>query len=223
MTGARLSALLLLAVLAVGCPGGESTSASVRFRVESVGATQVTLWDASKGFEQHVKTQETVVELQGPRDKLNEPRVTIEAADGSETTSPRLVVAAITTLVEVGRLRIWPAKVGYQRDGARLRFSWPAIEGPDVPDPLRYSLLFVYRNDQGHEAEGTLITKGEREAVRTLSELSEIFPDRDPAVKTMTLRIRAYSGGGPEGSIWAGPKQDWAVPEDLPIPPPKAK
>ncbi len=175
------------------------------------------------GFEQHVKTPAASGELAGPRDKLHEARVTVEAADGSETTSARFSVSAVTTLVDVGQLRIWPAKVDYKRDGSRVRFSWPPLTGPDVPESIRYSLLFVYKNAAGDESEGTFVTKGECEAVRTISELSEIFPDRDPTKTTMTIRIRVYSGGVQEGSIWAGPKQEWAVPEDLPLPLPGAK
>ncbi|MEZ0228911.1 MAG: hypothetical protein ACAI25_09815 [Planctomycetota bacterium] len=186
----------------------------------------MTLWDVSKDFEQHVKSAQGfsgTVELEGPRDKLHEPRVTIEAADGSETTSAKLEIAAVATHLDLGTMRIWPAKVAYQRDGSRVRFSWPPITGPDVPATIRYSLLFVYKNEHGEEAEGTFVTKGECEAVRTISELSEIFPDRDARVKTMTMRIRVYSGSGPEGSIWAGPKQTWTVHDDLPVSPPGPK
>lgn len=223
MSGARILLLVTIGLLVTACPGEKGTSTKVRFQVAPVGAKTVTLWDAEKAFELRVDARESVV-LEAERDRLREPRVTVEAADGSETTSAKLAIAAVTTVVDVGKLRIWPAKVGVQRDGPRLRFSWPAITGADVPDPLRYSLLFVYKNAQGHDAEGTLITKGELEAIQTLSELSEIFPERDPAVKTMTLRIRAYSGASvAEGSIWAGPKQDWAVPEDLPLPQPGDK
>jgi hypothetical protein len=212
-----------MTLLVTACPGEKGTSTTVRFRVEPVGGATVTLWDSGKGFHEQVKAAD-VVELEAPRDKLHEPRVTVESADGAETMSPKLSVSPITTTVSVGKLRIWPAKVGVQRDGSRFRFSWPALEGPDVPEDLRYSLLFVYKNAAGDPLEGSLIDKEKRcEAVPTLAILSEIFPDRDPAVKTMTLRIRAYAGSGPESTLWAGPKQEWAVPEDLPIPPPEKK
>jgi hypothetical protein len=217
MSGARSLGFAVLAFLVVGCPSEKGSSTTVLFRVQPVGATSVTLWDAEKAFEVRAGASETV-ELAAPLDRLHAPRVTIEAADGSETTSAKLSVSPVTSVVEVGRLRIWPAKVLVQRDGERIRFSWPALEGTDVPEALRYSLLFVYKNAQGNEAEGTLITKGEREAIQTLPELSEIFPERDPKVRVMTLRIRAYGGSPTEGATWAGPKQDWPVPDELPLP-----
>jgi hypothetical protein len=216
MPGARPIALIATLVIFAGCPGGGSAPAVVRFRVEPTGATTVVLWDAERGLEVRANAAETV-ELEAPRERLLAPRVVVSAADGSETTSAKLAVSAVTTLVDVGRLRVWPARVGYQREGEKVRFSWSALEGPDVPDPLRYSLIFVYRNTQGQDSEGTLIRKGEHEAILTLSELSEIFPERDPKAKVMTIRIRAYGSSATEGTIWAGPKQDWVVPDDLPL------
>jgi len=216
MPGARLFVLIVSLVLLAGCPGSEPASAIVRFRVQPVGATTVLLWDAERGLEVRENAAETVL-LEAPRERLVAPRIVVAAADGSETTSGKLAISAVTTLVDVGRLRVWPARVGFQREGEKLRFSWSALEGPDVPDPLRYSLIFVYKNAQGQDSEGTLIRKGEHEAVLSLSELSEIFPERDPKAKLMTIRIRAYGSSPGEGTIWAGPKQDWVVPDDLPL------
>src|SRR5205085_10266548 len=112
------------------------------FRVQPVGATSVVLWDAQKSFELRTDAKESI-ELVAPLDRLFAPRVTIVAADGSETTSEKLAVSPVTSVVEVGRLRIWPAHVLVQRDGPQLRISWPALEGPDAPRTPRYSLLFV--------------------------------------------------------------------------------
>jgi hypothetical protein len=222
MSGARFFCVMSLALLAAGCPGGNGSSAVVRFRVESKNAKAVALWDREKDLALRVEGKE-VVELEAPREKLHAPRVTIESEDGSETTSAKLEISAVTTTVVVGPLRIWPATVGVQRMGDRLRFSWPALTGPDAPESIRYSLLFTYRNAQDHEFEGTLIVPDKCEAIQSLNDLSEIFPDRDASVKVMTMRIRAYSAGGPEGPIWAGPKQEWPVPADLPLPQPTEK
>lgn len=221
MSGARFFWLGLIALIAVSCPGETGSSAVVRFRVQSTGAKTVALWDSEKDLAIRVEAKDDI-ELEAPLAKLHAPRVTIESADGAETTSAKLDFAAVTTTVVVGPLRIWPATVGVQRMGDTLRFSWPALTGPDVPESLRYSLLFLYKAKDGHEQEGTLIAKNSCEAIQSLADISEIFPDRDPAVATMTIRIRAYSAGGPEGPIWAGPRQEWPVPQDLPLPQPKA-
>jgi hypothetical protein len=84
-------------------------------------------------------------------------------------------------------------------------------------------VLFVYKNAEGIDDEGTLVARDATSATVTLDELSEIFPGRDPAAKTMTIRVRVYGSSALEGTIWAGPKREFPVPADLPISKPETK
>lgn len=215
--GALLGLACLLAGLLAACPRDAPTSRTVRIHVTPLGAAEkVVLWDLEKGFEREEKPAPSVT-FEVPAETLHAAHVTVAAADGSETTSARLEVSAVTTAVEAGTLRVWSARVGFQREGDRLRFSWPKLSCEEAPERLHYSLLFSYRGANGQDLEGTLVSKGSLEAIQTVSELSEIFPDRDPAAKTMTIRIRAYPADEREGRVWAGPKQEWPVPDDLPL------
>jgi hypothetical protein len=221
MSGARLLSLSLL--LLAACPAASTTSAAgtVRIHVRPRGSIEkVVLWDAGKGFEAEQKAGETVT-FEAPRDRLDAPRLTVVSTDGAETVSAQLTIAPLASDLDVGTLGVWPASVAFQREGERLRFSWPPLAVEGAPESVHYSLLFIYRNAAGQEAEGSLIARSGCEAIQTLSDLSDIFPDRDPAAKTMELRIRAHAGGVQSlGTIWAGKKQTWTVPEDLPAPNP---
>jgi hypothetical protein len=212
-------------ILAVGaalallgaCPGTGSTSSVFRVQVTPIGPVdKVVFWDPERGFELEQKPGEHVV-FDAPLERLQAPRVTVVAKDGSETVSGKIAVSAVTSLVDVGVLRVWSAGVDFKRDGDKLRFSWPPLSVPEAPPVVRYSLLFVYKGTAGQDMEACLVSKGGLEAIQTLGELSEVFPERDPAVKTMTLRIRAYSNDQKEGPLWAGPKIEWQVPADLPV------
>ncbi len=207
----------LCAGLLGACPGTTSASPTVRVRVTPIGPVEkVVLWDVERDFTLEQKPGEHVV-FEAPLERLQAPRVTVVATDGSETVSGKLAISAVTSEIDLGPLRVWSAGVDFKRDGNKLRFAWPPLSMPEAPPVVRYSLLFVYGGSKGQEMEACLVSRGSIEAIQTLSELSELFPERDPAVKTMTLRIRAYSNDQKEGPLWAGPKIEWPIPADLPL------
>jgi hypothetical protein len=195
-------------VAALGCPAAKPSSARVRLEGRAVGAKHVLLWNP----EADVKLDAMLAAdggytLEAPLEAVTGARILAEGAGGATTTSGKLAIAPLTTSVAVTPLPIWPCKLDAKREGDKLRFSWPPLAGHEG---LRYSLIFA-----AGEHEASLVTR-EPEAVQTLAELDTLLAERDPAAKTLLVRVRAFENGDANGPTWAGEPLTWEIPADFP-------
>jgi hypothetical protein len=213
-----LAAALGVTGVCVGCPPASSSARSrVEGRVE--GAARRVVLFAGDGRVRHecAPGNDGAFAFEVAPLELAGSRVAIESGTGATTTTgPFADTAGVATRVTVAPLALWPTRIEVKREPERVRFGWAAFPRP--ADRLRYSLVFAYaslKDGQQSRAEASIVTR-EPEAVQTLEELASLFPDRDPAAKTLDVQARAYDAGDPNGTLWAGEPLSWPLPDDFP-------
>jgi hypothetical protein len=204
-----------MALLVAGCPSRGAPEARARVVGSVIGApVHVVLWNAGRDLRlvHDVAPDGSYSFDEIPVGALDEGHVTVEGKDGSSTTSGKLGGVPV-----VLPLRVWHAPLEARREGDKVRFAWPALEGKEIPTALRYSLLFSYAGADHGALEGSVVIKGEEPAlVQTLDELADLLAGRDPAATEVLVQIRAYGAETPQGPLWAGEPLHWTLPAGFP-------
>lgn len=216
--GGVLLGLAIVAVLALA-PGLTGPRARCEGSVQGA-ASRVFLWNAERGATvQSRPGADGRYTLDVPAADVPGSRIVAESAEGAATSSGPLEPPAAggPGPLVVPPLRLWGTRVEIVQRGSQIRFAWPPLDEPGI-DRLRYSLTFTFSARHGGAAapeDSTLLTK-DPEAIQTVEELVGLLPERDPAARTVIVRVRAFDSAHADGPSWTSAPTSWTFDPDVP-------
>ncbi|RMG10159.1 MAG: hypothetical protein D6731_17950 [Planctomycetota bacterium] len=145
----------------------------------------------------------------GIPEAAREPVVLLEGPNGSSVRSSPFVPAE---RIDLPLLALWQASPRLRVEAGEVRADWPPVPPEEgYPDPLRYSLLFVYRKPAGR-GEASLLSR-EPSLTISLGELRGLLKDRDPGAREVEVEVRAFDPSQPQGALWVGGRIAWRLPD----------